>query len=284
VEGRDARPAVLGAALLNDGERHLISNDLYDQGKLADAIASQRETLAATPDPAGQLFLSTLLMFTGDLDAAQAAVDAVPFGAEWAAECATHGELIAAERARWQAFEDGTFPAPDDAPEHLKCRWRAIASLFDGTPDQVIDGIDQADAYVPNLHGHIDGREFFGIRDADDLFGTVVEVFEAGEYRWLAFEELKCVKFVGDDSPREDIYREVQLTRADGRESRAFLPVLYFGTHMSDDEAVRMGLETDFFAVADGPLRGIGRRIWLIGDEELTLPDCRQLDVRGSEV
>ncbi|QJW95724.1 hypothetical protein FTUN_3278 [Frigoriglobus tundricola] len=36
--------------------------------------------------------------------------------------------------------------------------------------------------------GFINGREFEGLRDADDRFGSVLEAFRGGEYLWVPWE------------------------------------------------------------------------------------------------
>ena len=260
--------------------------ELYEQGRLSEAITAQQEELARTPDDhTARTFLAMLFLFAGEFDLATDAIEPIPTDARWEKDKRTFSELIASERKRWHAFDESIFPASDtEIPEHLHQRWKAMMSLFDSTPDNVIDCIDQADAFCPNLHGHVDGREFVGFRDADDFFASVIEVFEGGNYYWLAPEQVKRIQFPDMEGLREDLYREAILTRTDGRESRVFLPVLYFGSHLAEEEAIRMGLETDFFAIADGPLRGIGRRILLLGQEELTLPDCKQIDIRGMVV
>ena len=57
--------------------------------------------------------------------------------------------------------------------------------------------IDAADEVSPeSWWGFLDGQEFEGLRDADDRFGSILEVFLGGEYFWF------CVGIVAESDPR----------------------------------------------------------------------------------
>jgi protein involved in temperature-dependent protein secretion len=58
------------------------------------------------------------------------------------------------------------------------------------------------------------------------------------------------------------------------------IPALYPLTFRHEDEYVRAGFDTDWRADPGGPLRGVGRRVFLVGDAETHLGEWKQLDLR----
>jgi len=248
--------------------------ELYQQGQLRSALAA-----CQADDFADHLLRVELYLFLGELDSAYSLLAREFDNPAWQSAAALYHELIQGEEQRLAIIESDVNP-PMEGGTHVGYRLAALrAVLREG--ENLVDEIDYADQQTPHLVGHVDGREFDGLRDSDDLFSSFVEVIEAGVYRWVGFEQIRRLRLVPTGRALDDLYLAAELTRIAGPMTLVHLPVLYIGSSLSDQEAVQLGLETDFFAADGGPMRGIGRRLWLVGDEELTLPDCRQFDFKG---
>ena len=70
-----------------------------------------------------------------------------------------------------------------------------------------------------------------------------------------------------------------RLTVREGPEGDVFLPVLYPNSHENPDDAIKLGRMTDWKGGENGPVLGVGMRIFLFDDADVPLPEWRQLQV-----
>lgn len=154
-----------------------------------------------------------------------------------------------------------------------------MRSLRANDPTRASAWIDRADDASPELAGHVDGREFEGLRDTDDRFGSVLEAFIGTEYVWLPFEHLRRVTLAPAVGVLDAAFRPARLQLTDGTDLQAVLPLLYPGSHTADG-AFAAGLEADWTSIDGGPLCGVGVRVLMLGEEEVILAECRQWDIR----
>src|SRR5438067_10199522 len=166
--------------------------DALADGRLADAITLQEAAVRDRPDdPAARLLLFELDTLAGRLADARDQLRAVHSGdPNWPASRAGFLRLLRAERRRGRGRRPEFLADP---PAHARRRWNAARALRGGDGEAAAAWIDRADAVspCPYLSGHVDGREFEGLRDTDDRFGSVLEVFLGGEYAWVPLEQLR---------------------------------------------------------------------------------------------
>jgi type VI secretion system protein ImpE len=160
---------------------------------------------------------------------------------------------------------------PGEPPRHARYRLRAR----DAT--RALDAIDRADAASPHLVGHVDGREFDGLRDADDRFASVLEAFIGPNYCWLPFEQIARIEIAPANRILDGAYRPARIRLATGDELAAVLPLVYPD---GEEDWQRLGLDTDIEPTDGGPPRCVGAKLLLVGEEELPLGEIRQLDIR----
>lgn len=253
--------------------------DALSEGRLTDAIALQeaivRDELA---EPAAQLFLFELYTLAGRLTDARDQLKAVQsHDPNWPASRSGFLRLLRAEHRRRRGRKP-VFLA--DPPTHARRRWNAVRALRDGDGDAAATWIDRADSVspCPYLSGHIDGREFEGIRDTDDRFASVLEVFVAGEYVWVPLEQLRRLTLDPPVGVLDAAVRPGQVALTTGSELRVLVPLVYPNSADAGDEFA-LGREADWPEAAGGLACGVGARILMIGEEELPLGDCRQLDL-----
>jgi type VI secretion system protein ImpE len=253
------------------------------EGRLAEAVALQEATVADHPtDPAARRLLVDLLLFAGRLDAAARHLAAIRSDApDWPEQERSLYRLIRSEQVRSGQRRRPRF-RPDPPPKHMARRWLAVRASLRGRPDRAVRHADAADAAAPCPGGFLDGQEFQGLRDADDRFASVLEVFLGGEYFWFAWESLRRVSLAPARGVLDHLYRPATLTRTDGTTVDVHLPLVYPGSYLAGDEFA-LGTEIDYLCPDGGLTRCVGGKLLLLGAEEgdeLPLSRCRLIEFR----
>jgi type VI secretion system protein ImpE len=252
--------------------------ELFQEARLTEAIASQQKILETRADDvAERLLLCDLLAFAGDRGSvrrqleflAKAPVEIREYVAEWL-------QLLNADEARH------TGRAPEfllDPPGHMLRRIEAMEGLKACNEERALDHLDDADEMSPWIEGHVDGRPFEGWRDTDDILGPVLELLGGGRWIWLAMDQVRKLRLEEANGLRDHIYRPATLWLCDGQVHELFIPVLYVGTAEHPEEGIRTGAGIDWIERI-GLMRGLGSRTFLFGEEELTVDEFRQVEIR----
>jgi type VI secretion system protein ImpE len=252
--------------------------ELFHEARLSEAIAGQRQIVERRPDDIAQrLLLCDLLAFAGDHSELRRQLEYLTKGpAEIREYVAEWHEILTADGARHAGN------APDfliDPPEHVLRRLRALGELNAGHGDRALDLLDDADEKAPWIEGHVDGRPFEGWRDTDDVLGPVLELLGGGLWIWLAMDQVRKLRLEQTNELRDHIYRPATLWLCDGNVHELFIPVLYAGTAEHPEEGIRTGAGIDWIE-RNGLMRGLGSRTYLFGEEELTVDEFRQVEIR----
>jgi type VI secretion system protein ImpE len=254
--------------------------ELFHEARLTEALAAHRAAMAARPDDVSErLVLCDLLGFTGDREAVRRELDALRIVPAEVREYATEWRaLLAADDARHRG-DPPTFLI--DPPRHVLTRLRGLDCLWNNREDDALDLLDEADDTAPPADGHVDGRPFERWRDADDVLGPVIELFHDGRHAWLAVDQVRKLRLDDDANELRDLlYRPATVWLTDGSEWGVFIPGLYVDTAGHPEDGIRTGAGVDWIERC-GVMRGLGSRTFLFGEEELTLSEFRQVEVRG---
>lgn len=248
------------------------------EGRLAEAVRLA-ETAADPSDPAAQRLLVDLLAFAGRLDEALDHLGRIRTDdPDWFEAERGLRQVLTADRKRQGGGEPRIVPQP--APRHAADRLTAIRHLRDRRPKAAVRWIDAADAAAPHPRGFLDGREFEGLRDADDRTASVLEALADGEYVWFPWESLRKVALAPASVLIDQLYRPASVTLKDGTTMGVRLPLVYAGSHTADD-AFALGMETDYVNPDDGPTRCVGAKLLLVDSgAEVPLAECRMIEVR----
>jgi type VI secretion system protein ImpE len=255
---------------------------LYRAGKLQEAIEAQVQEVKAHPaDHARRLFLFELLAFAGELDRAQKQIDVLKFEeAELETAQLGYRKLLDSERSRRRLFSEGVQPQfLADPPEHVRLRLDAVNRLRENRPAEAVELLGRANAAAP-LNGKLNDKPFDCLRDADDLFGTVLEVMAHGNYFWVPLEHVESLMMRPPRFPRDLLWVPGRLELKDTA-GDVFLPALYPGTHEHPDDAVKLGRMTDWKSAEGAPVRGLGLRTFLAGDDAVSLVEWRELHIES---
>jgi type VI secretion system protein ImpE len=256
--------------------------ELYKAGRLSDAVNAQIGEVKANPaDHARRLFLFELLVFTGDLDRARRQVDAVQY-TEPELEIAqmAYRKLLDAEQKRRQLFANGLKPEfLAEAPEHVSLRLEAVNRMREKRTAEAAATLAKAQESTPAVEGLLNKKAFTALRDCDDLFSGVLEVMSQGNYFWVPFEQIDTLAMNAPKFPRDLIWVPARLEVRNGPAGDVFLPALYPQSHEHPDDQVKLGRMTDWQGAEGEPVRGVGLRMFLVGDDDISLLEWRQLEM-----
>lgn len=225
---------------------------LFQEGHLEDAVASLNQELRSDPtDVARRTFLFELLCFAGDYDRAGKQLDVIARGGPDAALGALlYRSALHGERTRQSMFSEGDRPST---------------------------------ASPPPVSGVLNGNSFSSLEDADPRIGARLEVFAAGQYTWLPFEQVARVEMAAPSKLRDLLWAPAALTTAEeyrGEDlGEILLPVLSPLSWRHSDDAIRLGRVTDWEEIEDGQAAPVGQKMWLVDGELFPLLEVRELVV-----
>jgi type VI secretion system protein ImpE len=254
--------------------------ELFRAGRLSEALDAQIQAVRAKPsDQEQRFFLFALLAFSGDLDRARRQIEALKYSEpEREMGRMAYARLLDAEALRRRLFSESLAPEFfSDPPEHLRLRLEAVNRLREQRPAEAHELLARADAACPTPRGTLNGKPFELLRDCDDLFSFVLEVMAHGKYFWVPLEQVESVTMKAPAQPHDEIWLPARLDLHEGESGLVYLPVLYPGSHEQADEELKLGRKNDWKGGAGGPILGVGRRQYLVGDEGVSLLEWREL-------
>jgi len=250
--------------------------ELLKAGKLAEALAAAQNTVRKAPtDLDARVLLAELLVFSGNLERADVLLDAAStIDPTTGLVVAEFRQLIRADMARRQLFRDGRVPELlSDATEVQRLQLAALVALRANDPAEAAKNAAAAEEARPHTAGFHNDAPFDDLRDADDLLAGNFEVLTTtGKYFWIPTERVLSAEFHAPKRPRDLIWRRCSMSVSDGPDGDVYIPVIYAGSDATTD-LLRLGRETDWTDADSGPVRGIGQRVLLCGDDDIALMD-----------
>lgn len=263
------------------------AKELFQAGQLAEAVAAAGDEVKRHPaDVARRAFLCDLLCFAGELQRADKQLDAMGHQDPQAMVVISMvRQLIRAEQARREFHEQGRVPELlDQPPPHVQLRLEASIRVRDGQPHQAADLLGQAEGQRPKVAGTCDGQPFEDLRDLDDLVGSCLEVLTStGKYYWIPIERVELIEFHAPEQPRDLLWRRVHMIVSGGPDGEVFLPTLYAGSHAESDDRLRLGRMTDWRGGEGEPVRGVGQRMLLLGEEDRSILELKEITITNPE-
>ena len=254
---------------------------LFRAGKLAAAIEAANAAVRKSPaDIAPRVLLAELLLFAGNLERADtllsAAGDIEPQAAIVVAE---FRQLLRAEMARRQLHRDGRLPEFLGEPtQALAATLEAFVALRAGDAAGGSAKAAEAERRRPRVRGAAGGAAFDDFRDVDDLTAGFFEVLTTtGKYFWIPTERVETVEFHPPKRARDLFWRRVSMSVRAGPDGDVYLPVTYVAGDPALGDEYRLGRATDWRQEGDGPVRGVGQRVFLAGDEPVSIMDMTTL-------
>lgn len=257
------------------------ATEAYKAGKLPEAIDLQLKEVKSHPGDHGKrLFLFELLAYAGDLERAKKQIEVVVYPEmELMAAVTGYRRLLDSEQARRALFADGQVPRFfGDQPEHVHMRLNAVLLLREKRMKEAAELLAKANESAPAVKGKLNEKPFESLRDCDDLFGAVLEVFAQGGYYWVPLEQVESVTIPAPKFPRDLLWLPARLEMKDSA-GNVFLPSLYPGSHEHQDNQIKLGRATDWKVGDDSPVLGVGAHMFLAGEQDVSLIEWRSLEI-----
>lgn len=255
----------------------------FNQGQLGPAIDAATAAVKSAPTNADlRGTLADLLCFRADYERADKHLEAITTLAPGAGPVvALVRQLVRAEQWRQQFHTEGRTPEFLTQPtERIELQLKASIALREGQNEEAAKLLGQAEEMrtpltVEALDGSASYDEF---RDCDDLIGGVLEVFTStGKYFWVPMETVRTLEPRPIERPRDLLWRRVGLDVEGGPEGEVYLPAMYAPMAEDAPDEVRLGRVSEFSE--SEPVRGLGRRLFLLGDDVAGINDLPALRV-----
>jgi type VI secretion system protein ImpE len=263
------------------------AREFFHAGSLDRAIDAASSAVKARPDDSSSRgLLSELLCFAGDFERADTHLDVLgDRHPDLAVGLALFRQLLRAERARRDFFDHGRIPALLEAPAgDTRLRLEASVHIRGGAAPDAARLLAAAESARRHPRGTCNGRPFDDLRDLDDLTASVFEVLTGtGKYYWIPLERVELVEFHPPQRPRDLLWRRCRMVVRDGPDGEVFVPAIYppAAARSAPDDRARLGRMTSWSGADDGPVRGVGLRTFLVGDEARSIMELGTLEMAG---
>lgn len=232
----------------------MTAQELFKAGKLGDAITALNAQLRDNPsDQRGRTFLFELLCFSGDLDRAEKQLNILEQDGNKDSMLATllYKTALAGERTRDSMFENKTFPI------------------------QAVNG------KTLHVRGKLNGKEFNMLSDADPRIGPKLELFAAGDYLWISFEDIASIHIEPPKRLRDLFWIPAKVGTGPSFRSRELgeilLPALSPLSWQHSDDEVKLGRVSEWCEDEKGEIAPFGQKNLLVDGEEFPLLEVREL-------
>jgi len=261
----------------------MTASELFQAGQLQAAIDAQLTKVKSQPaDKGARLFLFELFCFKGELDRARKQLDVLQYDdPKHVAAIEQFRTLMQSETIRREVFAGSMNPKwLMEVPPHVPMRLEAVKLLAHGQTAEARAKLDEANAAVPAIKGTLNGKPFEGLYDADERFGTVIEIFGAGgTYSWVPLESVESITMNPPGRPLDILYRPANLVLRDGPSGDVMIPSLYPGSYKSSDEELQLGRSTDWTNAEIST--GLGVKQYLGGEANVDFHQFREIMVDG---
>jgi type VI secretion system protein ImpE len=258
---------------------------LFRAGRLALAIETGNAALRHNPaDLDGRVLLAELLVFAGNLERADTILDAgAQIDPSIIIGIAEFRQLVRAALARRQHCREGRVPEFLGEPTPaLRSGLAALAALRAGDAGEAARHAAEAEELRPRIAGHAGDTSFDDFRDADDLHAGFFEIFTTtGKYFWIPTERVASIEFHPPRRPRDLAWRRATVSVTRGPDGEVYLPAIYDTDKPDLSEEFLLGRATDWIGPEEGPVLGIGQRVFMVGDHSTAIMELTKLRFDG---
>ena len=264
------------------------AQELFKAGNLTGALEAQTAAVKKSPtDHDARYLLFVFLCYAGEIERADKQLDVLADqDAKASSGALVYHNLLSSEWERRKVYEQTSRPVlPPDSPVWAERRIEALELLRDGDEAGAEARLDDAIDLTPDCSGKLNGEAFSGLRDYDDVLGSVIEIFAGGRYIWMPLTGIKSLALEAPSTAIDTLWRAAKLEDTQGEVADVHVPVLYAPSYAHDHDAIRLGHMTDWRE--RGQLyTGVGQHLFLAirGDEryEESLLDFRHLEIDGA--
>lgn len=254
---------------------------LFRTGKLTPAIEAANVAVRKNPTDLGsRVLLAELLVFAGNLERADTILDAAArIDPTVTVGIAEFRQLIRAALARRQSSREGRLPEFLGEPTPaLRSGLAALAALRAGDTEEAARCAAEGEAMRPRVGGHAGDTPFDDFRDADDMHAGFFEVLTTtGKYFWIPTERVASIEFHPPRRPRDLAWRRASVSVTEGPDGDVYLPAVYDTDKPDISDEFLLGRATDWIGPENGPMLGIGQRVFVVGEDATSIMDLTTL-------
>lgn len=263
--------------------------DHFRSGDLRGAIQSATADVKAKPtDIDNRALLSDMHCFAGDYERADKHLEAITTLAPNASVgVSLIRQMIRGEKWRLDFYRDGRTPEFLGKPgPRLELQLRASIEMRHDNREEASKLLGEAEEMRGELAAKSGETAYSDFRDCDDLLAGVFEVFTStGKYYWIPMERVIELEPRPIERPRDYLWRQFRMEVKDGPDGEVYLPSIYCAENveMGDESAdpARLGRVSEFSETE--PVRGVGRRLFLLGDDAVTVDQLPELTIASRE-
>lgn len=253
------------------------AGDALRAGDVAGALAAATAAVKAAPtDADARWLMAELLLIDGQAERADRMLDAAALH-EPNPAVLEFRKLLRAEVLRAQVLREGRPPKyqGDEATPAQRAALRARMLLRLGDIGGANEAAAEVEALRPPAPGYLEDADgakvpFDDLRDADDLMAAEFEVLTtAGDHLLVPVARVRSLVFDAPRRTRDLVWRRCSIDLKDGTEGVVFMPAIYLGRVAETDPALLLGRATEWTDPAEGPVRGRGLRMLLVGEQVL---------------
>lgn len=259
---------------MNDNIKSLLDGDQLDE-----AISVMNGLVRAKPNDIDcRANLVELLCYAGNLERADRLLDAISeLDPTAAVGVALFRQLVRAEQARSQFYSEGRLPEFVSKPDAVcELELRAAVLMREGDGKGAAALIEERDSLRRLASGTADGQAFDDFRDLDDINASHFEVLTStGKYFWVPISSVAELELRPPERRRDLIWRRAGLSVSAGPDGEIFIPAIYSAKDSS--AAHRLGHVTDYADGEESPVRGLGLRSFLVGEDSRTIMELKSV-------
>lgn len=262
------------------------SRELIKAGKLSDARKQLVEEVKSSPADMGRrTMLFQAHSFCGEWEKAERQLDVI--GAQDESReigVGAYKSLIHAEKERIEVFRDGRRPSfMPEAPPYIEKYYAACRELADKKIEGAKELFNQIFDQVPVISGTVNGKSFTGFNDTSIYSLLFLEAIAHERYVCVPFESIRELIIQPPMTLFDLIWISANITTWEGLTLNCFLPVLYFDSFKHGDDRVKLGRMTDWTPLGGPFSRGVGQRVFQVGEEDVPLLEIREVIFKTPE-
>ena len=133
------------------------------------------------------------------------------------------------------------------------------------------------------VQGKLNGKEFQTLSDADPRIGEKLEVFAAGDYMWISFQDIAAVHVDVPKRLRDLLWMPAKLVTGPSFRSRdlgeILLPAISPLSWQHPEDEVRLGRVSEWCEDEAGEVAPFGQKALLVDGEEVPFLEIRELEI-----
>lgn len=250
------------------------AKDHLKAGRLSDAREQLIKEVKSFPtDLDKRTFLFQVLAFCGEWDKAERHLELIAAqDPERETGVQVYKNLIQGERERMEVLNNNSrpsfLPAP---PPYTDIYFEAMEKLSENKVNEAKALFDQSGEQRPVIAGTINGKSFTGFRDTDTSVSFFIEAIAHERYVCIPIESISELTISSPKTLFDLIWIAANIITREGLTMNCYLPVLYAGSFLHDDDRVKLGKMTDWTPLGGPYSKGAGQHVFQIGEEEISI-------------